>query len=182
MQALLRQREKSLQDLPGMPDPKILNQNAQTISSLIEDELNYLLPTLEELAIMIQSLNVDQRKVHERIKHAHETHSSEAFFIDVPPGTRKTFLYSTILSAVRLNHDITLAVAGLGIAAWLLQGGRTVYSRLQVPIPAHEDSVCNIKHGSETANLLIRAKVIVWGEAERLMDTFLRLLTVRSET
>ncbi|OAQ22790.1 hypothetical protein K457DRAFT_1825202 [Linnemannia elongata AG-77] len=135
--ALLRQREKSLQDLPGMPEPKILNQNAQTISSLIQDELNYPLPTLEELAIMIQSLNVDQRKAYDRIKHAYETNSSEAFFIDGPPG----------------------------IAAWLLQGGRTVYSRLQVPIPAHEDSVCNIKHGSETANLLIRAKVIVWGEA-----------------
>ena len=89
----------------------------------------------------------------------------EAYFIDDPAGTGKTFLYSIILSMVRSNHDIALAVARFGIAALLLQGGRTARSRFKIPIPTHEDSICSVKHGSDIAHLLIRAKIIVWEES-----------------
>ncbi len=48
-----------------------------------------------------------------------------SFFIDGPGGTGKTFLYDTLLAYVRGNGDIALAVASSGIAALLLEGGRT---------------------------------------------------------
>ncbi|KAG9068452.1 hypothetical protein KI688_010722 [Linnemannia hyalina] len=55
------------------------------------------------------------------------------------PGLPK----SLILSMARSNHDIALAVAGSGIAALLLQGGRIAQSRFKIPVPTHEDSVCS---------------------------------------
>ena len=49
-------------------------------------------------------------------------------------GTGKTFLYNILLSSVRANRGIALAVASSGIAALLLEGGRTAHSRFQIPI------------------------------------------------
>ena len=77
-----------------------------------------------------------------------------AFFIDGPGGTGKTFPYNTILAKVRSQGQIALAMASSGIAALLLQGGRTVHSRLKVPIPVNELSVCNISKQSALAKLI----------------------------
>ena len=56
-------------------------------------------------------------------------------------------------------------MASSGIAALLLTGGRTVHSRLKVPIPLNELSVCNIPKQSALAKLVHRAKLLVWDEA-----------------
>ena len=58
--------------------------------------------------------------------------------------TGKTFLYNRLLATVRSHSDIELAMASSGIAALLLQGGRTVHSRLKVPIRLNEISMCGI--------------------------------------
>ncbi|GES92234.1 uncharacterized protein LOC112184611 [Rhizophagus clarus] len=47
-------------------------------------------------------------------------------------------LFNMILAKVRLNHKIALAVASSGIAALLLDGGRTAHSRFKIPIPLTE--------------------------------------------
>ena len=57
-----------------------------------------------------------------------------SFFIDGPGGTGKTFLYDTLLAHVRGNGGIALAVASSGIAALLLEGGRTAHSRFKIPV------------------------------------------------
>lgn len=80
-------------------------------------------------------------------------------------GTGKTFLYSLILSRIRSHQHIALAVAGSGVASLLLPGGRTVHSRFKVPVQMHEDAACNIGLGSDLAELIISARVIVWDEA-----------------
>ena len=165
LQVLLRNLGKTLDDYEGMPEPVLLEQHGSNGNAFIADELNYPLPSAEEFAMMEQSLNADQREAYDRIKHSYEMNSSEAYFIDGPAGTGKTFLYSLILSMVRSNRDIALAVAGSGIAALLLQGGRTAHSRFKIPVPTHEDSVCSVNHRSEIADLLIQAKVVVWDEA-----------------
>ncbi|GBC01666.1 hypothetical protein RclHR1_04290002 [Rhizophagus clarus] len=48
-----------------------------------------------------------------------------------------------------LNHKIALAVASSGIAALLLDGGRTAHSRFKIPIPLTESSLLNISNQSE---------------------------------
>ena len=83
------------------------------------------------------------------------------FFIDGPGGTGKTYLYNTLLSTVRRNGDIALAVASSGIAALLLVGGRTAHSRLKIPIKLDELAVCNIKKNSNLSELLKITKLIL---------------------
>lgn len=67
---------------------------------------------------------------------------AKAFFIDGPGGTGKTFVYSTLLADVRSDGGIALAVASSGIAALLMEGGRTAHSRFKIPINLTEHSTC----------------------------------------
>jgi len=56
------------------------------------------------------------------------------YFLDAPGGTGKTFVISLILATSRSRSQIALAVASSGIAATLLEGGRTAYSALKLPM------------------------------------------------
>lgn len=86
-------------------------------------------------------------------------------FVDAPGGTGKTFSFNAILSEVRSQGEIALAVASSGIAAIILALGRTFHSRFKPPwIPA-EGELCNISAQSGLAKLLRRAKLILWDEA-----------------
>ena len=57
---------------------------------------------------------------------------SMIFFVNGPGGTRKTFLYRTILATLRKAGHIAIPTATSGIAATLLPGGRTVHSRFKI--------------------------------------------------
>ncbi|XP_050915005.1 uncharacterized protein LOC127129950 [Lathyrus oleraceus] len=50
-------------------------------------------------------------------------------------------------------------------ASLLLPGGRTAHSMFKIPIPTMESSTCNIDKGSDRAELLKMAKLIIWDEA-----------------
>ncbi|XP_042022836.1 ATP-dependent DNA helicase pif1-like [Salvia splendens] len=77
----------------------------------------------------------------------------------------KTFIWKFLSAEIRSKGDIVLNVASSGIASLLLPGGRTVHSRFKIPIIVNEDSMCNIKPGSALAELIVRAKLIIWDEA-----------------
>jgi hypothetical protein len=189
LQALLRNLDKSLNDYQGIPMSVVLEQYGANANGFIADKLSYPLPSAVEFSRMKQSLNADQREAYDRIKHSYETNSSEAYFIDGPAGTGK-MLYSLILSMVRSNYHIAFAVAGSGITALLLQGGRTAHSRFKIPVLTHEGSVCSVGHISAIAELLIQAKIIVWDKAlmthRHIFDTADRTLqdlsTLRTNT
>ena len=87
------------------------------------------------------------------------------FFIDEPGGTGKTFLYNTLLATARSHCDIALAIASFRIAALLLQAGRTVHSRLKVPIRLNEISMGGISKQTVLAKLIQRGELLVWDEA-----------------
>jgi len=87
------------------------------------------------------------------------------FFIDAPAGTGKTYLSTALLAAVRQHKKIALCVAGSGIAATLLPGGRTAHSRFKIPINIHEHSTCAITKNSDTAKLIRNTSLIIWDEA-----------------
>ena len=59
---------------------------------------------------------------------------------------------------------ITLAVASSGIAAELLEGGRTAHSKFKIPIPINESSVCSISLQPQDARLIQMPLMIVWDE------------------
>ncbi|CAN1189516.1 ATP-dependent DNA helicase PIF1 [Linum perenne] len=77
----------------------------------------------------------------------------------------KTFLYNCIISRVRSTGGITLVVASSGIAATLLPDGVTAHSRFKIPLEIDNLSTCMVKKGSEVAELLKSATLIVWDEA-----------------
>ncbi|XP_074310504.1 uncharacterized protein LOC141646532 [Silene latifolia] len=88
------------------------------------------------------------------------------FFVYGYGGTGKTFLWRALCACFRSKGDIVVAVASSGIAATLIPGGVTAHSRFGISINVTEDSICSrIKPGSDLAELLIRAKLIIWDEA-----------------
>jgi Cdc6-like AAA superfamily ATPase len=57
-------------------------------------------------------------------------------------GTGKTYLWKAITSKLRSKRNILLAVASCGIAALLLQGGRTAHSRFHFSLIHTKESTC----------------------------------------
>ena len=88
------------------------------------------------------------------------------FFLDAPGGTGKTFVISLILAAIRSKNQIVLAAASSGIAATLLEGGRTAHSALKVPINilTVDKPTCSVTKNSATAKLRRECKIIIWDE------------------
>ena len=66
---------------------------------------------------------------------------------------------------VASEGNIVLAMASSGIAALLLEGGRTTRSRFHLPLILTEESTCDIKQGSHLADLLKKTSLILWDEA-----------------
>ncbi|RGB25552.1 DNA helicase Pif1 like protein, partial [Rhizophagus diaphanus] len=86
-------------------------------------------------------LNIDQKTIYNIIiKAFHEEIDQTVFFIDGPGDYGKTFLFNMILTKVRLESKITIAVASSGIAALLLNGGKTAHSRFKIPIKLGNDN------------------------------------------
>lgn len=86
------------------------------------------------------------------------------FFVDGYGATGKTYLWEAIRTKLRSEGKIVLAVTSSGIAALLLEGGRTSHSRFHIPLILTEESTCDIKQGSHLSELLKKTSVILWDE------------------
>ncbi|XP_022873769.1 ATP-dependent DNA helicase pfh1-like [Olea europaea var. sylvestris] len=91
--------------------------------------------------------------------------SSCSFFIDGPGGTGKTFLYKTLLAAVRSQNLIALTIASFGLAASLLLGGQTVHLRFKIPLETIFEVSCYVRKQSALGNLLKMSRLIIWDKA-----------------
>ncbi|KAF8105842.1 hypothetical protein N665_0153s0003 [Sinapis alba] len=87
------------------------------------------------------------------------------FFVYGFGGTGKTFLWKLLSAAIRYRGEICLNMASSGIASLLLPGGRTSHSRFGIPINPDEFSTCNLVPGTDQANLVKAASLIIWDEA-----------------
>ncbi|KAL8615794.1 hypothetical protein ACOMHN_048502 [Nucella lapillus] len=141
----------------GLPPPR--RNEAAALSSEI-----LLAAYVEENEQIMVS---DQQVAFNLIMAKVEEQSGGIFFLDAPGGTGKTFVTNLILAKVRQKKEIALAVASSGIAATLLEGGRTAQSAFKLPLDLsrQESPTCNISKGSPTAKVLQRCKVIIWDEA-----------------
>ena len=82
----------------------------------------------------IQMMNSGQRKLLDEVIESVTKHQGRLFAVDAPGGTGKTFTISTLLDKLRKDGHIAVSTAYTGIAAILLPGGRTLHSRLKVPV------------------------------------------------
>ena len=61
--------------------------------------------------------------------------------------------------------DIVLVVASSGVASLLLPGGRTAHSRFRIPLDIGKQTMCNMSRGTNLAELVGKAALILWDEA-----------------
>ena len=80
--------------------------------------------------------------------HVVATQSGGIYFLYGYGGTRKTFIWKALSSAIQSNGEIVLTITSSGIASLLLPGGRTTHSKFAIPVPATQNSTCNIHQGS----------------------------------
>jgi hypothetical protein len=69
------------------------------------------------------------------------------------------------MTKIRSEGNIVLALASCGIAALLVEGGRTTHSRFHIPLNITYESTCEIKQGSDLVDLKKRISLILWDEA-----------------
>jgi hypothetical protein len=87
------------------------------------------------------------------------------FFMYGNGGTNKTFVWTTLMSHLRGQGKIVLAIASSGIAYLLLLGGKTTHSRFKILIDLHDESTCNITQQMKVVELVHKADLIIWDEA-----------------
>ncbi|GJX85868.1 ATP-dependent DNA helicase PIF1-like protein [Tanacetum coccineum] len=126
---------------------------------LIYDETSYKKDELKnQHQTLYGSLTCEQKEIYSTVIDAVENNTGGMFFVYGYEGTGKTYLYKTMSAALRSQGEIDLNVASSGIAALLLEGGRTAHSRFAIPIHILEDSMCHIPADSDLVDLIRKAK------------------------
>lgn len=150
----------------GLPSPKRsggLLENREYLRETIYD-----LCALQEIVTKNeQSLTEEQQFVYKEVLNSIEYNSGKLIFLDAPGGTGKTHLINLLLAKVRTTYGIALAAASSGIAATLLEGGKTAHSAFKLPLNLNtiETPTCNISKQSNMAKVLKECKLIVWDES-----------------
>src|ERR1700761_7165155 len=156
---------KSIHAFHLRPPSKSIDLVTSTERRLILEELSFdrasLRNTVEDL---LPNLNVEQRTVFDIVTTAAIQKEPRMFMMDGPGGTGKTHLENLILAELRSKSLIVLTVASTGIAAILLDNGRTSFSRFQIPLDPTSESICGITRQSHVAELLRRVSLSVWDE------------------
>ncbi|GFU70728.1 ATP-dependent DNA helicase [Trichonephila clavipes] len=142
------------------PANNLFDRDLQRETHYDSDELGTFVRT------NLPHLILEQRIAYDRIMRAITEQSGGLFFIDAPGGTGKTFLLSLILATIRSQNNIALVIASSGIAATLLDGGRTTHSALKLPLNLQntEAPTCNISKNSGMGKVLQTCQIIIWDE------------------
>ncbi|KAG2194274.1 hypothetical protein INT47_009684 [Mucor saturninus] len=156
--------------LPPMPQNLTPLPNRQSSQPIIQEQQQLcddarLLPCPDNFPY-----NEDQCLVYDTILEAVDASqiAPRLFFVDGPGGTGKTFVFNALLQKVRQTGKIALAVATSGIAALLLDGGRTAHSRFKIPIDVDTHSICSISANSQLAELIRLTELVIWDEASMI--------------
>ena len=99
-------------------------------------------------------MNEDQKKIFEEIKNKLENNQQILMMIDAPAGTGKTWLMSAVSSLVRSQQSICLNAAFSGVAAQLLEGGKTIHTQFKMGINLPPEVQCSIAKGTTKAKIL----------------------------
>ncbi|CAN6919771.1 unnamed protein product [Brassica oleracea] len=114
---------------------------------------------------LLDKLNHQQREVYDAVIRSVDENQGKLFFLYGAGGTGKTFLYQTIIAALRSRSKKVIPVASSAIVALLLPGGRTAHSMFNIPLKLYEDTYCKVKSGTILANFLSETDLIIWDEA-----------------
>jgi len=107
---------------------------------------------VDEMATLVDEqraiFNSDQAVAFDAVLESITNNRGHLFFIHTAGGCGKTLLCNIIAAEVRRRGQVALCVASSGIAALLLNSGRTSYSCFKIPLFIHKDSVAKLKCNS----------------------------------
>ncbi|GJR22043.1 DNA helicase [Tanacetum coccineum] len=155
---------KSLTDF-GLPLPPEHLMSVLRNKLLMEEKCYDRQLLAKERDRLLPKLNDKQRHIFSLIIQACLNNTQELVFVYGHGGTGKTFLWKSIIYALRCEGRIVLAVASSGIASLLLPAGRTAHSRFKLPLDPTDTSVCAIKKNTQLATLLKETRLIIWDES-----------------
>ena len=180
----LQEFEKQLRDF-RLHEPTEEELAAVTVltegqSAVISEELDFNVTEMASEADQVVSQYTEEQKaVHERVLGAVTNSTPLCLYINAKGGCGKTFVLNGILKSVRSLEQggcIALAMATTGIAAMLLERGRTFHSRMKAPLNPDDESMLKIPAQSELAKLVRMAKLLVIDEATMLDNRLLAAL------
>ena len=132
---------------------------------LVREEKDYnLTELLASVEAVVPMFTPEQLHIFNTVMEAVRYKKSMWAFVDARGGCGKTFLLNAILSSVRSMESggcVALAMATTGIAANLLELGRTFHSRLKAPLTATGDSMLQISAQSSLAKLVRMARLLL---------------------
>ena len=180
----LLQFEKQLRDFsltePSEADLAAVSWFIEGHSAIISEELDFNPDTVREESEQYVSLYTDeQRAVHNRVLEAVRGNKALQLYVNAKGGCGKTFLLNGILQTIRGLEPggcVALAMATTGIAAMLLENGRTFHSRLKAPLNPDDQSMLRILAQSELAKLVQMAKILAIDEVTMLDNLLMAAL------
>ncbi|GKE55042.1 DNA helicase [Tanacetum coccineum] len=129
---------------------------------------------------LVDKLSNCQRNIFNLIIDAVTTNTQEHILVYGHGSTGKTFLWKTIIYALRAEGKIVLVVASSGIASLLLPSGRTAHLRFKLSLELNDSSVCSVTKITQLATLLKETDLIIWDESpmndRRFFETLYRTL------
>ena len=159
-------------DSPSHRVNKRIKHITSTEPVIIREEKDF---DLDELTMKVQEvqgkLTDEQSAIFNTVLGAVKEEAPINLFIDARGGCGKTFLINGILAAVSgLDPQgcVALAMATTGIAANLLDLGRTYHSRMKAPLTPIDKSTLNISAQSGLAKLIQMARLILIDEVTML--------------
>lgn len=149
----------------GLPMPKAEMLVALTNRLLMEEKNFDRKKLIEDHESYRATLHPEQKLIYEYVITSLTRNEQVLAFVYGHGGTGKTFLWTTIISALRSKGKIVLAVDASSVASLLLPCGRTAHSHFKIWLDLIDTSLCNINKNTQLAQLLIETTLIVWYEA-----------------
>lgn len=133
-------------------DATLLLEVGNTKYALLNDEQRNIVDTVLNLASKLND-------------HTISDDSNNCIFISGIGGSGKTFVYDTLWHLLNGNNQKVCSMAFTGIAATLLQWGKTIHKVFKLPVPLEPHSTANITLESNEAEYLKNTDVIIVDEA-----------------
>ncbi|XP_066933783.1 uncharacterized protein [Clytia hemisphaerica] len=164
---MLHQFGKSLQDF-NLPDFDIEIVQEQPNAAANRVEADRVRPSLNEAQTTIADAVINALSNN-------DFNSAKLFFIDGPGGCGKTYTYNYIIKEARAQSFTVSTSSWTGIAATLLDGGKTCHSLFKLPVPVNDGSTCSVKPNSTHAEFLRNQDIFIFDEASMIPNTLLKL-------
>ncbi|KIH65163.1 Ulp1 protease family, catalytic domain protein [Ancylostoma duodenale] len=167
IEKILRANGSTLSEC-GLKSLELVLRNWERKHDAEIDDLNVFENEVNTGASGLSDLNSEQRNVVDVLLESalrDKSDRSRCFFVYGKAGCGKTFLFRRFIDVLQGLKKNVIAVASTGIAATLLQNGRTAHSVFRLPVNNLSfESTANVDASSLLAQRFRDTDVIIWDE------------------